>query len=548
MGLLLALALLALLPASDVAMSIVNFAMTRLLDAAVIPGLALREGVPAQFRTLVVVPSLLTSRDDIEELVDRLEVHFLSNADGELYFALLTDWTDSATETAPTDKALLDTALDGISRLNLRHGTDRFLLMHRSRKWNPQQNKWMGWERKRGKLHELNRLLRGATDTSFVAIGGKLPEAVRFVLTLDADTKLPRDAARRLVGKLAHALNRPKFDPQSGRVTEGYGVLQPRVTPSLPVGHYGSLFQRIFSSARGIDPYVFAVSDVYQDLFGEGSFAGKGIYDIDSFEAALAGRVPENTMLSHDLFEGNFARAALVTDIEVVEEYPERYGVAAARQHRWVRGDWQLLPWLLARRSIQGIPALGIWKMLDNLRRSLTPIATLCALFLGWSLLPAGLAAAWTGFIVLVGMVPSLLPAISGAIPRRLPLTVASRVKASLGDIAHALLFAAANLVFLGHQASLMVDAIGRTLYRLAVSRKNLLEWTTAAQAEASHSPGIIGNYRLMAVSVAFGLFAAVIAIDRGDGIALVTLPFALSWLGSARHRLLDEPLVKTGR
>ncbi|MGB8313166.1 MAG: glucoamylase family protein, partial [Aestuariivirga sp.] len=538
-GPLIVLVLLALLPASEVALAIVNFAVTHLMDAAVIPGLALREGVPAQFRTLVVVPSLLTSRDDIEELIDRLEVHFLSNADGELHFALVTDWTDSATETAPNDKALLDTALEGISRLNLRHGTDRFLLLHRSRKWNPQQNRWMGWERKRGKLHELNRLLRGAADTSFVATGGELPDTVRFVLTLDADTKLPRDAARRLVGKMAHALNRPTFDPKSGRVTEGYGVMQPRVTPSLPVGHYGSLFQRVFSSARGIDPYVFAVSDVYQDLFGEGSFAGKGIYDIDSFEAALAGKVPENTMLSHDLFEGIFARAALVTDIEVVEEYPERYGVAAARQHRWVRGDWQLLPWLLGRQSTGpavskgGIPALGIWKMLDNLRRSLTPIATLGGLFLGWSLLPGGLALAWTGFFVFVGIFPSLLPAISGAIPRRLPLTVASRVKASLNDIAHALLFGAANLVFLGHQASLMVDAIGRTLYRLTVSRKNLLEWTTAAQAEASHTPSIIGNYRLMAVSVAFGLFAAVIAIYRADSIGMVTLPFALSWLAA---------------
>jgi cyclic beta-1,2-glucan synthetase len=537
--LLIVLALLALLPASEAGMAVVNFAVTRLMDAAVIPGLALREGVPKEFRTLVVVPSLLTSRDDIEELIDRLEVHFLSNADGELYFALLTDWTDAGTEHAPTDSDLLNVALDGIQRLNLRHSTDRFLLLHRSRRWNPQQNKWIGWERKRGKLHELNRLLRGATDTSFIVIGGKLPEAVRFVLTLDADTKLPRDAARRLVGKLAHALNRPRFDPQSGRIVEGHGVLQPRVTPSLPIGHYGSLFQRIFSPSRGIDPYVFAVSDVYQDLFGEGSFAGKGIYDIDAFEIALAGKIPENTMLSHDLFEGIFARAALVTDIEVVEQYPERYGVAAARQHRWVRGDWQLLPWMVGSRSTapmvsrRGIPALGLWKMIDNLRRSLAPVAMLLGLFLGWAFLPVELAAAWTLFMVFVGIIPPLIPALSGAIPRRLPLTAASRVRSSLEDFIHALALAGTNLLFLAHQAGLMADAIGRTTYRLAVSRKNLLEWTTAAQAEASHKPSITGNYRFMAVSLAAGAAAVGISFYRADTMWIVLLPFSVLWLAA---------------
>ena len=352
------------------------------MDAAVLPGLALRDGVPVHLRTLVVVPTLLTSIEDIEELIDRLEIHFLSNGDGEIYFALATDWMDAITEQMPSDQQLLATAIDGIDRLNLRHGTNRFLVLHRRRLWNAQQNKWMGWERKRGKLHELNRLLRGALDTSFTTGTEHLPAAIKFVITLDADTRLPRDAARRLVGKIAHPLNRPQFDPEKRRVTQGYGVMQPRVTPSLPVGHFGSLFQRVYSSTRGIDPYVFAVSDVYQDLFDEGSFAGKGIYDVDAFEIALAGKIPENTMLSHDLFEGIFARSALVTDIEVVEEFPERYSVAAARQHRWVRGDWQLLPWMLGRLSPErAIPPLGLWKMFDNIRRSLLAPTTVLSLF-----------------------------------------------------------------------------------------------------------------------------------------------------------------------
>jgi len=255
------------------------------------------------------------------------------------------------------DAALLTAAADGIAELNHRYGPapggDRFLLLHRGRQWNEGEGRWLGWERKRGKLHELNRLLRGATDTSFIQAAERphvVPNDVRYVITLDADTRLPRDTVRRLIGKMAHPLNRPRLDPRARRVVEGYAVLQPRVTPSLPVGREGSMFQRVFSSMNGIDPYAAAVSDVYQDLFGEGSYTGKGIYDVDAFEAALDGRVPDNTLLSHDLFEGVFARAGLASDIEVVEEFPSRYDVAAARQHRWVRGDWQLAPWILGRR------------------------------------------------------------------------------------------------------------------------------------------------------------------------------------------------------
>jgi cyclic beta-1,2-glucan synthetase len=526
------LALIAIVPVSDVALALINFGVTHLMEASVIPGLALREGVPANLRTLVAVPALLTSHDDIEELVDRLEIHFLSNGDGELYFALVTDWTDSLTEHVSTDSQLLKAAIDGVARLNFRHNTNRFLILHRSRIWNAQQGKWMGWERKRGKLHELNRLLRGAIDTSFMVIGGRLPDAIRFVLTLDADTNLPRDAARRLVGKIAHPLNRPQFDQATQRVTQGYGVMQPRVTPSLPIGHYGSLFQKVFSSTRGIDPYVFAVSDVYQDLFGEGSFAGKGIYDVDAFELAMANRVLENTLLSHDLFEGIFARSALVTDVEVVEEFPERYNVASARQHRWVRGDWQLLPWIVGRYSPElKIPALGQWKMTDNIRRSLSPPLTLLSLLGGWALLPIATALWWTGFVVSLGFIPTLLPSIAGVVSRRQAFTFESRLKSVGGDFAGAVAISVANLTFLAHQACLMTDAIGRTLYRLLFSRKNLLEWTTAAQSHNNSKSGVVASYRFMLGSVAVGLFTLIIAYYRADNFWMVLSPFALAWI-----------------
>ena len=350
------LGLLGVVPAIDAAVAVVNRCLTRGFGATPLPAMELRSGVPTRLRTLIAVPTMLTTAAAIDEQIERLEVHHLASPEGELHFALLSDWLDATTQQVDGDESLLQTAVAGIARLNQRYGAapggDRFLLLHRKRLWNAGEARWIGWERKRGKLHELNRLLRGASDTSFLPVGGqspKVPTGVRYVITLDADTRLPRDAVHRLIGKMAHPLNRPQFDNASGRVVAGHAVLQPRVTPSLPVGSEGSLFQRIFSSMNGIDPYAAAASDIYQDLIGEGSYAGKGIYEIDAFEAALAGRVPNSTLLSHDLFEGIFARAGLTSDVEVVEEFPSRYDVAARRHHRWARGDWQLLPWLLSR-------------------------------------------------------------------------------------------------------------------------------------------------------------------------------------------------------
>ena len=290
------LAILGLVPAIDAAVALVNRIVTWGFRATLLPALELRGGIPQHLRTLVAVPTLLTSPEDIEEQIGRLEIHYLASPPGDLHFALLSDWTDAASEQAEGDDELLAAAKEGIASLNQRYGPapggDRFLLLHRRRVWTAGEGRWIGWERKRGKLTELNRLLRGAQDTTFLAPPA-LPADIRYVITLDADTRLPRETVGRLIGKMAHPLNRPRFDTVLGRVVEGYGILQPRVTPALPVGREGSLFLRVFSSATGIDPYAAAVSDVYQDLFGEGTYTGKGIYDVDAFEAAMAGRVPE---------------------------------------------------------------------------------------------------------------------------------------------------------------------------------------------------------------------------------------------------------------
>ncbi len=560
--------LLGLLPALDAGMAFVNGAVTRGFGATILPGLALRDGVPPPLRTLIAVPILLTSPEGVEEELERLEIHYLASPEGELHFALLSDWVDAATEHADGDQALVEAAVRGIARLNEQYGSltagTRFMLLHRRRVWSETQRQWMGWERKRGKLHELNRLLRGATDTTFLDVGGHavaVPAGVRYVITLDADTRLPRDTARRLIGKLAHPLNQPRFDAVSGRVVEGYAVLQPRVTPALPMGREGSLFQRIVSNSPGLDPYAAAVSDVYQDLFGEGSYAGKGIYDVDAFEAALAGRAAEGTLLSHDLFEGLFARAGLVSDIEVVEDFPARYDVAAARQHRWARGDWQLLPWLLGRhhasqgdRRAKGLPLISRWKMLDNLRRSLTAPATFLALAAGW-LLPLESALLWTGFILATMALPIFLPGVATLLPGRAGITRRSHLRALGKDLRLAVGQFLVQTTFLPHQAWLMVDAISRTLFRLYVSHRNLLEWVTAAQASVRVRLNVATVYRRMSGGTALTLMALLAVYLTGSPALWIAATFTLLWLAAPalalwisrsppipRHLLIAEP------
>ena len=545
---LLLLALLALFPLSDVAVALVNYWIMNRFGPKALPGLELKDGVPSSLRTMIVMPTLLTTREEIDEQIERLEVHYLANREGDLRFALLSDWTDSVTESAEGDGALLHAAAEGIERLNRRYGslkTDkRFLLLHRRRLWSEGEKKWIGWERKRGKLRELNRLLRGALDTSYVTseVGGlrvsaSVPSGVRYVVTLDADTKLPRRAVRRLVGKMAHPLNRPRVDARTGRVVEGYGILQPRVTPALSTGRAGSSFQHIFSGPGGIDPYAFVVSDVYQDLFGEGSYSGKGIYDVDVFEAALEGRIPENTVLSHDLLEGIFAGAGLVSDIEVVEEFPTRYDVAAARQHRWARGDWQLLPWIFAcGRDSSGqpgrreIPLTGRWKMMDNLRRSLSAPASFVALIAGWTL-PFASAAVWSLFVLATIALPPLLPFFNGVLPRRRYISKRSHTRAVGKDLSLALSQIGFHVSLLAHQAWLMTDAIARTLFRLLISHRHMLEWITGAQARFSLPLNIEGFYRRMAGGVAISGIAAIIVAFTPHECWLTSAPFVILWL-----------------
>jgi cyclic beta-1,2-glucan synthetase len=542
---LIVLGVLAVVPASDVAIALLNRFVTVVVAPEVLPQLEWPLGIPAEFRTMVVVPTMLTGIADVDEQVERLEVHFLANADGDVRFALVTDWNDSTTEHAPTDEDILAAARGGIARLNRSYGPatdggDRFFVFHRKRLWSASEGTWMGWERKRGKLHEINRLLRGATDTTFLPENGKAPlapQGVRYVVTLDADTRLPIDAVRRLAGAMAHPLNWPRLDAETRQVVEGYAILQPRVTSPLP-GREGSIFQRLSSGSSGIDPYSSAVSDVYQDLFGEGSYSGKGIYDVDVFEAALAGRVPDNCLLSHDLFEGLFARAGLVTDVELFETAPSNYLTASARQHRWARGDWQLLPFVLRER----LSPVGRWKILDNLRRTLSMPTAFLALLGGW-IWPGASPVVWTVFILLAVAIPPLLPAFAGIWPIAPGSSKRSHLRAAGHDFRSAFNQMSLTLTMLAHQAWLMSDAIARTLVRLFVTRRRLLEWQTSTFAASQIPSTLAGYYRRMGGGVLLAVVAAGAVLWERPGATAVALPILMLWgLAPVIARQISRP------
>ncbi|BCH23976.1 GH36-type glycosyl hydrolase domain-containing protein [Mesorhizobium sp. L-8-3] len=520
-------------PASEGALAFFNTIVLQFLKPTSLIGYEFKEGVPSSARTLVVVPSLISSRDDVEESLRNMEVHYLANMKGDLHFALLSDWPDSQEEQSQADMDLLDYAHDCVAELNQRYPENgpRFHLLHRRRLYNEGEKCWMGWERKRGKLHELDLLLRGDSDTTFMPSDTPLPEGIVYVMTMDADTRMTRDAVARLVGKLCHPLNRPVIDPASGRVVSGYAILQPRVTPSLTTGDEASFFQRIFSANRGMDPYVFAVSDLYQDVFGEGTFTGKGLYQVDAMESALQGRIPENAVLSHDLLEGSFARAALVTDVELVEDYPTRYAVDASRQHRWARGDWQLLPFIVDPAS--GVPGLSRWKMVDNLRRSLTPIFWTLASIAGWTFLPFTLAAQWQALLIVSLFMAPSFEIVNSLIPDGRETTPKAHLSSFLYEFAHGSAQVALRIVLMAHSAWMMGDAIVRTLYRLFVTRQNLLEWRTASQAQKNGANTLGNYYRLMSGSPLIALIGLAVPVIADSTGAFVAFIFAVFWAGA---------------
>src|SRR5437867_55164 len=536
-----------LIPASEFAVALMHRVVHRISKPRLLPRLDLRGGVPEAARTMVIVPTLISSVEGATAMVERLEVHALGNMDPRIHFAMLTDFPDAGAERLPGEEEVLDAAVAGIKALNARYAPgaeDRFYLFHRARRWNGSEGAWMGWERKRGKIEEFNRLLRGATDTSFVEQIGdpEILPRIRYCITLDSDTHLPRDAARRLIGVIEHPLNRPRFDPKLRRVVEGYGILQPRVSVTL-ASAAGSPFARAYAGHTGVDPYTTAVSDTYQDLFGEGTFTGKGLYDVDAFTAALEDRVAENAMLSHDLFEGLFARCALVSDVEVVDDFPSSVLAHARRQHRWVRGDWQillhLLPLLPTRHGLERsrLPLISRWKILDNLRRSLVAPALIALLASAWTWLP-GSPVGWTlAALVVLGfpLLPPLVHLAGGPRPQQPFGVYLQDVWAELETAGAQVLL---QIILLASHAFEMVHAIVLTLVRMVITQRRLLEWETAA-ATAARAGGLLARQgpRVFVAGMwagpaaALGVLLGVLPL-RASALPLA-LPFLAAWLAS---------------
>jgi len=483
----------AILPASDIVITIANWVFTHIISPAFLPKLEYRDEIPEEDSTIVVIPALLPNEKRTRELLEQLEVYYLSNKEENLYFALAGDFKDADRKDLSGDRVIIDSAMKGIERLNKKYAgdCDVFFFFHRHRQYCDKQDKWMGWERKRGALVEFNELITGSKDTSYSIVSGDIShlKKIKYVITLDADTILPMDTAKKLIGCISHPLNKACFDEEKGIVVDGYGLIQPRISIGIESANR-SIFTRIFTDQGGIDPYTTAFSDIYQDLFGEGIFTGKGIYDVNIFNRTLRDTIPDDSILSHDLLEGSYIRTGLATDLALVDEYPSKYSSFIMRLHRWVRGDWQIIKWLFPRvknRLGEWVPnplsTLSKWKIIDNMRRSLVPISLMLFFIMGLTVFP-GNSLVWVSFILftvffplVIGIIDYIILKYYRTVREKLHGDLIIGLKSTLYQVF--LVF-----VFLPYQAYMMADAILRTLYRMFISKSNLLEWVTAADVE----------------------------------------------------------------
>lgn len=512
------LSILLLIPASEIGVSLTNYVFMKLYKPTFLPRLEFAEGIPDQSKTMVIIPALLSSKKIAIELIEKMEVYYLANKDKNLFFGLIGDFKDSENEDNPEDESIVAAAMEGINKLNEKYKEDRtiFYYFHRKREFNAKQNKWMGWERKRGAIVQFNDLISGRENNSFVykSSGVDKLKNIKYIITIDSDTNLVMESAAKLIGTIEHPLNRPVYDKKTGIVTEGYGIIQPRISIDIEDSNK-TLFSRIFAGDGGIDPYTTAVSNVYQDVFGEGIFTGKGIYDLSLFNEVTKNKIEDNTILSHDLLEGSLLRTGLAGDIELIDGFPGKYLSHSSRQHRWTRGDWQLIKWIIGKNPLT---SLSRWKMADNLRRSMLQPSIYFLLMIGALYLPLS-AVNLVLIPIFLFLFPNLLCLLS-IIERR---GKEGRQYIQLYKKAGYQLFYL--MAFLPYNAYMMMDAAIRSLYRVFCSHRNMLEWVTAADADKNLKSDLKGYYIKSRYPMVLTLiFAVAVVIGEAFDVAAVIL------------------------
>ena len=528
---------------SQLALSLVNWFVMLISKPTLIPRFDFSKGIASNCRTIVVVPTMISNQENVDRLIENTELCFLSNRDQFLHFALLTDYCDAEHEVMPLDDFLLDRVRSGIEKLNKKYmttSTSIFFLFHRPRLWNSSEGKWMGFERKRGKLMQFNSVLRGGPTDVFSLIEGDISilTSVKYVITLDTDTTLPWGSARKLAGAMAHPLNRPEFDPKRNVVVNGYGILQPRIAINI-ISSRRSLYARLFSGDTGVDPYTRAVSDVYQDLFSEGSFIGKGIYDVDAFEQVLAGRFPENRILSHDLIESTYVRSGLISDIELYESYPSGYNMDAKRRYRWIRGDWQIARWIMRRVPTMGrkkernpISGFAKFKLFDNLRRSLVSPALLLLLTGFCLFFPQS---TWIGplLVLIIASLPIVLNMSINVFRKSVDQPWSLHFREVFQNSERQLGQVLLSLALLPYEAFICTDAIIRTMFRLVITHKHLMEWQNSADADRASTNTLTDYYSRMWFAPAFAVTGGVLLAVLQPLSLLYSIPVLLVWLAA---------------
>ena len=516
------------LPISELIVQLTNYILGKVVKPKLIPKIDFYDGIDEKNTCMVVIPTIVKTKEKVHEMINKLEVFYLANKSKNIYFTLLGDCSESKKRSEPYDQEVIEEGIKQVNILNEKYKNEEFPIfnfLYRSRSWNKKESCYIGWERKRGLLTQFNEYLLGHERNKFKANtiqdykceNSKDMPNIKYIITLDSDTELTFNSAFELIGAMSHILNKPVLNDERNLVIDGHALIQPRVGVSLPIS-YKNLFTKIFAGSGGIDCYTNAISDVYQDNFGEGIFTGKGIYDLEVFSKVLKNQIPENTVLSHDLLEGSFLRCGLATDILLIDGYPTKYSSFMNRLSRWIRGDWQIVKWMFRGP----LNTLSKYKIFDNIRRSMFEVFGIISIFyfILLSLNYNALMKWEIGFILTICAFPFLIEIIDQIVLKKegekKQKTFTPKYDGIRGAIARAII----TIGCLPYKAYVSEIAKWKTIYRMYISHKHLLEWTTAEEAEILSKEDIFSYYKMMIVNVILGA----ILVGLGFGTTSILL------------------------